>query len=247
MAYDEKLAGRIEKILSSEKIKLEAKKMMGGLCFMVNDKMCLGVEKDRIMARVGPDNYEQALKQKGAREMDFTGKSMRGFVFVDSKFLKKDSDLNYWVSLCLQYNKIAKASIKKKKEKGQKSNSSQDILFALKKIIEKTDKKVKGGAGKVMGTDGYGFSQDGVFKYALAKTKFGYSFHSMAIYANPDLYNDFKSKLPKAKFQKGCVNFKSPEDFPIEAFEEHMKKSAKVDFSPVIEHYKKKQKSVKKK
>jgi len=120
--------------------------------------------------------------------------------------------------------------------------AEKDILSELKKIIEKNDKAVKGGKGKIMGTEGYGFSEDGVFKYALAKTKAGYSFHSMAIYANPDLHADFKSKLKKAKFQKGCVNFKSLEDFPLNVFEEHMKKSAKVDFSPVIEHYKKKKK-----
>ena len=117
-----------------------------------------------------------------------------------------------------------------------------DILNKLKKIILKYDKNVEAKEGKIMGTNGTVFNQEEVFKYALAKTKTGYSFHSLAMYANPDLYSDFKSKMKKAKFQKGCVNFKSLEDFPAEIFEEHMKKSAKADFSVVINHYKNKKK-----
>ncbi len=121
-----------------------------------------------------------------------------------------------------------------------------DILNKLKKIILKHDKKVEAKEGTHMGGRGTLFNQEDVFKYALAKTKTGYSFHSLAMYANPDLYNDLKSKMTKAKLQKGCVNFKSEEDFPVDLFEEHMKKSAKADFSPVIDHYKKKKKLEKK-
>lgn len=120
---------------------------------------------------------------------------------------------------------------------------ADDVLEKLRKIILKNDKTIKQGTGGVMGnTNGFVFMQNGVFKYGVNKTKTGYSFHSMAMYANPDLFNDLKSKMTKAKFQKGCVNFKSLDDFPAEAFEEHMKKSAKCDFSMVINHYKNKKK-----
>ena len=121
-----------------------------------------------------------------------------------------------------------------------------DILNKLKKIILKYDKKVEAKEGKIMGASGTVFNEQEIFKYALAKTKTGYSFHSMAIYANPTLHADFKSKMQKAKFQKGCVNFKSLEDFPADVFEEHMKKSAKADFLMVINHYKQKKRSEKK-
>jgi len=117
-----------------------------------------------------------------------------------------------------------------------------EILEKLKKIILKNDKNVEAVEGKIMGANGTVFNQEDVFKYALAKTKTGYTFHSLAMYANPELFNDLKSKMVKAKFQKGCANFKSEEDFPVKLFEEHMKKSAKCDFSPMINHYKKKKK-----
>lgn len=120
---------------------------------------------------------------------------------------------------------------------------TDEVLEKLRKIILKNDKTIKQGTGGVMGnTNGFVFTQEDVFKYGLTKTKTGYSFHSMAMYANPVLYNEFKSKMKKAKFQKGCVNFKSLEDFPADVFEEHIKKSAKADFFMVINHYKNKKK-----
>ena len=126
-------------------------------------------------------------------------------------------------------------------------NKTDDVLEKLRKIILKNDKTIKQGTGGVMGnTNGFIFTQEGVFKYGVTKTKTGYSFHSMAMYANPDLRSDLISKMKKAKFQKGCVNFKSFEDFPAEVFEEHMKKSAKADFLMVINHYMQKKRSEKK-
>lgn len=219
---------------------------MGGLCYMVNDKMCIGVEKDKIMARVGPDNYDAAMKRKGAKPMDFTGKVMRGFIFVDTKNVAKDSDFKYWVDLCLEYNPKAKITAKKilsnKTSNKMLKNPSEDILGKLQKIILKNDKKVEAKEGKIMGASGTVFNQENVFKYALAKTKTGYTFHSLPMYGNPDLFDDLKSKMPDAKFQKGCVNFKSEEDFPVKLFEEHMKKLTKCDFSKMIAHYKSRKK-----
>ncbi|MBX7046010.1 MAG: TfoX/Sxy family protein [Ignavibacteria bacterium] len=235
MAYSEKLALRIEKIFNTEKVKFESKKMMGGLCYMVNNKMCLGVEKDRIMARVGPESYDEAMKIKGAKPMDFTGKVMRGFVFVNEKYLEKETDLKKWVALCLEYNPKAKISKKKKM-------ASENTLDKFAKIILKRDKKVKSSSGKIMGTEGTVFNEEGVFKYALAKTKTGYTFHSLVIYACAPLHADLKSKIKSAKFQKGCVNFKSGEEFPLDIFDEHMKKASEFDFSGIINHYKSKKK-----
>ena len=86
--------------------------MMGGLCFMVDGKMCVGVEKDRLMARIGPDAYDAALRRKGCQPMDFTGRPMRGFVFVNSAGLATDDELNYWLRLAIEFNSTAKASKK---------------------------------------------------------------------------------------------------------------------------------------
>jgi hypothetical protein len=113
MAYNEFLADRIKRILQEKKIQFEEKKMMGGICFMVNDKMCIGVEKEKLMARIGPEVYHQALKKKGCREMDFTGKPLSGFVFVELEGIDMEVDLEYWIKLCLDYNPKAKSRKKK--------------------------------------------------------------------------------------------------------------------------------------
>ena len=113
MAYNEDLADRVQQFLKSRKIKYTEKKMFGGLCFLVDDKMLVGVEKDRLMARIDPEDSPKALKRKGAKPMDFTGRVMKGFVFVNDKAVDKDEDLEYWVSLCLKYNPKAKSSKKK--------------------------------------------------------------------------------------------------------------------------------------
>lgn len=114
MAYDEFLADRIRNVLSEKRVASEETKMMGGLCFMVDNKMCLGVIKDRLMARIGPDFYESALLIKGCREMDFTGRPMRGMVYVEPEGIDMDKDLEYWVQLCLDFNPKAKSSKKKR-------------------------------------------------------------------------------------------------------------------------------------
>jgi len=115
MAYDEALEKRIRRLFDRKRIKHERKRMMGGLCFMVKGKMCVGVEKSRLMARVGPDAYEDALTRKGCRPMDFTGRPMRGFVFVEPEGLASEGELGFWLDLALAYNPAAKKSARKRR------------------------------------------------------------------------------------------------------------------------------------
>ncbi len=110
MAYDEHLADRIRMVFSDLHVQTEEKEMMGGLCFMVDDKMCVGVVKETLMARIGPDIYREALSRHGCREMDFTGRPMKGFVFVEPEAIDDDGDLFYWIQLCLDHNPHAKSS-----------------------------------------------------------------------------------------------------------------------------------------
>ena len=115
MAYNEKLADRTREIISLTHKNVEEKKMFGGLCFMVNEKMCVGVEQERLMLRLDPEGYDELLKKDGCMPMDFTGKVMKGYVFVDIDALNTKRKLQYWMDLALAYNKIAKSSKKKKK------------------------------------------------------------------------------------------------------------------------------------
>ncbi len=114
MAYNEQLADKTRAIIAQSHKKVEEKKMFGGLCFMVNDKMLVGVEKDRLMVRLDPAKYEEVIEKEGCMPMDFTGKVMKGFVFVDAKVLKTKKQLEYWIKLALEYNSFAKSSKKKK-------------------------------------------------------------------------------------------------------------------------------------
>ncbi len=102
MAYNEGTAERIRTILADRRV-VQERKMFGGLAFMVRGHMCCGVVDDTLMARVGPDHYVTALGQSHVREMDFTGKPMKGFVYVDPLVFESDELLRYWVGLCKQF------------------------------------------------------------------------------------------------------------------------------------------------
>ena len=116
MAYNEKLADNVRLLIATTHKNVEEKKMFGGLCFMVNNKMCVGVEQERLMVRLNPEVYDEVIEKEGCRPMDFTGKVMKGYVFVDIDVLTTKRKLDYWVQLALEYNKIAKASKKKTKK-----------------------------------------------------------------------------------------------------------------------------------
>lgn len=110
MAYDEYLGERISRVLKGKHILYETKKMMGGLCFMIDEKMALGVVQNSLMARIDPDIYDSLLKKKGTRPMDLTGTVMKGFVCVDPIGIDAEADLERWVQLCLDFNPKAKSS-----------------------------------------------------------------------------------------------------------------------------------------
>lgn len=116
MAYNEKLVDRIRELISDVPRTVE-KNMFGGVCFMVNKKMCVGVAKDEMMCRINPEIQEEALERPGCRVMDFTGRPMKGFVFVSEEGMKTKKDFMYWINLSLEFNKLAKASRKKSKKK----------------------------------------------------------------------------------------------------------------------------------
>ncbi len=113
MAYDEYLADRIRHKFKELNVPFEDKKMMGGICFLVNDKMCVGVVREKMMARIDPDKTGEAYAREGCREMDFTHRPMKGFIFVEPAGLDKDQDLEYFIRLALEYNPKANSSKKK--------------------------------------------------------------------------------------------------------------------------------------
>ena len=96
MAYSEKLAQRIRVVLQDE-LGVREQKMFGGLCFMLRGNMCCGVMQDKLMLRVGPEQYAAALEQPNAHKMDFTGRPMKGMVTVEGEGIDTDEALADWV------------------------------------------------------------------------------------------------------------------------------------------------------
>ena len=112
MAYNEVLAQRVRKGLAGTKA-IDEKQMMGGLCFMVDGKMCVGIVGDDLMVRLDPAEYGQALEEPGCREMDFTGRPMKGFVFVGPNGVGDDADLQGWLDRALRFNPRARPAKKR--------------------------------------------------------------------------------------------------------------------------------------
>lgn len=114
MPYNEKLADRIRESLSGVP-KVVEKEMMGGLTFMVNGKMCVGIIKDEMMCRIDPELHAEQVEKQGCRTMDFTKRPMKGYVMIDDTGMRSKKDFEYWIGLVLDFNKRAKASKRKKK------------------------------------------------------------------------------------------------------------------------------------
>jgi TfoX/Sxy family transcriptional regulator of competence genes len=102
MPHDEGLAQRIRELLE-ECHDVSEKRMFGGVAFLVAGKMCVGVVRDDLMVRVGPDQYAAALRRPHARPMDFTGRPMKGFVFIAPDGVVSDHALRTWVECGLRF------------------------------------------------------------------------------------------------------------------------------------------------
>jgi TfoX/Sxy family transcriptional regulator of competence genes len=112
MAVNEFLTDRVRQAL--EKMpRVAEKKMFHGISFMVNDKMCISVRDEEIMCRIDPAIFEMVLEKNGVRPMVHAGKTMKGFVFVHQSVINRQKEFDYWIDLCLTFNKKAKSSKKK--------------------------------------------------------------------------------------------------------------------------------------
>lgn len=121
MAFDHYQADRIRAVLKEKSVVYEERKMMGGLCVMVNEKMCFGLlqsktdGQDLLMIRVGEESCQKIINDAYILPMDFTGRPMKGYAFVSAEGFDMDEDISKWIQMCLDYNPLAKKSPKKKK------------------------------------------------------------------------------------------------------------------------------------
>ena len=114
MAFNEYLADRVRGSLKGLNSSYEEKLMFGGICFMVDDKMCVGIIKENLMVRIDPEMQNEFLEEKGCRIMDFTKRPMRGYLYVSPEGIDMDEDLDKWVQRCLDFNPKAKSTKKRK-------------------------------------------------------------------------------------------------------------------------------------
>ena len=114
MAYSEALADRIRVALAGTK-KIVEKKMFGGIAFMINDKMCVGVHKDDLILRCEPDMTDELIVKKGARPFDLSGKPMKGWLLVSADGTNSKKDFDWWIKTAIEANRKAASSKKMKK------------------------------------------------------------------------------------------------------------------------------------
>ena len=102
MAYDRGLAQRVREALV-DRPGISERAMFGGLAFMIDGKMFVGIRNSSLMARVGPERHQDALAMPSVRDMDFTGRTMKGYVYIDPPAVATDHDLRAWVHWCVEY------------------------------------------------------------------------------------------------------------------------------------------------
>lgn len=102
MAYDEGVAERVREIVQG-RFGISERRMFGGLAFMTNGHMFVGVMGETLMVRVGPGNHAAALEMPHVREMDFTGRPMKGYVYVAPEGFESDEAMQYWVGMSYEF------------------------------------------------------------------------------------------------------------------------------------------------
>lgn len=113
MAYSIELADRVREWLSTvDHIEVVEKKMFGGLAFLVNGKMCINISHDNLMCRYNPEFEDEVSEKKGFLPMIMRGKQLKEYCYVEPLGFQRPDDFEFWMEICLEYNKIAKASKK---------------------------------------------------------------------------------------------------------------------------------------
>ena len=123
MAYDEKLAARVRRRVVSYP-GFSERKMFGGLCFLLNGNMCCGINGGDLMLRVPPEDYEATLERPGARPMDFTGRPLRGMVYVAADALTSSRTLHRWIDQATAF--VASLPAKKPRKSGRGTRRSRE-------------------------------------------------------------------------------------------------------------------------
>lgn len=120
MPFDEELAARIRRSIAQRDGFVE-QRMFGGVGFLLHGNMCVGVWKDSLIARVGPDAYDDGLREEHAREFDITGRPMKGWLMVEPEGIETDADLRAWLDRAIRFVAALPAKeVKRSRPSGKK-------------------------------------------------------------------------------------------------------------------------------
>lgn len=125
MPFDDRIVNQVREMIADRTDNVEEKVMFGGLCFMVNDKICIGVKKDTLLVRIDPELFETEKEKDGRQPMMHQGKAVTSYLFVDFDSMHNNENLHHWVKLALDYNPHAPLSQAKQKELRKKEKAGK--------------------------------------------------------------------------------------------------------------------------
>jgi hypothetical protein len=102
MAFDESLAGRVRSLLARRR-GVEEKRLFGCVCFLLRGHVCVGVWKDSLIARLGADQTEAAMREPHVQAFDITGRAMKGWVVVGPQGVADEDQLSEWARLAVEF------------------------------------------------------------------------------------------------------------------------------------------------
>jgi TfoX/Sxy family transcriptional regulator of competence genes len=122
VAYDERLADRVRAALADQP-GISERKMFGGIAFLLDGKMCVGVLNDELVVRSGKERFDATLKEKHTRPMDFTGRVSTGMVYVSSAGVTRGAALQRWVDIGLAGARTAPSSARRRSTRASPKRS----------------------------------------------------------------------------------------------------------------------------
>lgn len=146
MALNEQMNDRIREALMDVP-RVKEKRMFRGIAFMVNGKLCLSAGNDEMMCRIDPELHDEAVQQNGVRSMVMRGRELKGYIYVQEDVMRSKREFDRWINMALDFNKRAKASVRKKKKTVAKKAAPKPAKKAAAKpagkIVQKTTRKKK--------------------------------------------------------------------------------------------------------
>jgi uncharacterized protein YdhG (YjbR/CyaY superfamily)/TfoX/Sxy family transcriptional regulator of competence genes len=212
MAYNENLADRIREALAHLP-KVEEKKMFRGVAFLVDEKMCINVSGDEMMCRFDPALQETIAEKNGFRTMIMKGRVYKGYGYISQDGIKSKKDFDYWINLCLEFNKKVKAT----KQHTNKSINPIDkyittFPIAIQKLLEQLRQTILKTAPKAQEVISYKIP---AYKYHGMLVYFaGYENH-IGFYPTPSGIEKFKKELSEYKTAKGSIQFPIDKPLPL--------------------------------